>query len=113
MIRLLVKFGKWLDKRFPEKLVVKVDDYEALHTEISLIRGQLNDNGLSLHKALERLSVVENNAVHKQAVQDLIQAVKVLKDEYVSLKASLGMNRIGDSSIRAMLNGEPLGDNNE
>lgn len=57
---------------------------------------------------VQRLSVVETNAVHKGAVNDLITAVKLLKDEYVSLKASLGMSRIGDASIRAMLNGEDI-----
>lgn len=108
MIRLLVKLGQWLDHRFPEKLVVNVENYMSLHAEVSMLRATLNDTKASLDKALERLSVVEVNAVHKGAVQDLVSAIKLIKEDYTSLKANLGFNRVGSDEIQAILNGEPL-----
>jgi hypothetical protein len=104
MFRVLIKLGKWLESRYPEKLIVTERDYLQLKQDIQLCKALLPQ----MDTVLQRLSVVETNAVHKGAVSDLITAVKALKDEYVSLKASLGMNRIGDASIRAMLNGMPL-----
>lgn len=101
---MLAKLGRWLQTRFPEKLVISVQDYEALKADIQLCKALLPQ----VETLVSRLSTVETNAVHKQAVQDLINVVKSLKDEYVSLKASLGMNRINDADIRAMLNGTPL-----
>lgn len=105
MIRLLVHLGTWLDKRFPEKRVVSLQDWESLQGCKALIP--------QVETLVSRLSVVESAAVHKDAVQTLIVHVQQLKDEVASLKAGLGMNRIGDSQIRAMLNGEPViqGDN--
>ena len=101
---MLAKLGLWLQTRFPEKLVISVKDYQELKQDIQLCKALLPQ----VETLVQRLSVVETNAVHKQAVQDLINVVKSLKDEYVSLKASLGMNRINDADIRAMLNGTPL-----
>ena len=109
MIRILVRFGRWLDQRFPEKLVVTTESYTSLQNDIQSCKALISQVDL----LVQRLSVVEKNAVHKDAVSDLIKAVKALKDEYVSLKASFGMSRIGDSDIRAMLNGHPIqGDDN-
>lgn len=109
MIRLLVKLGRWLDSRFPAKVIVTVESYEQMQTELSMLRGQLNDTTLSLNKALERLSVVEQNAVHKAAVSDLVSVVKVLKDDYTSFKASMGFKTgAASAEIEAMLNGEIL-----
>lgn len=106
MIRLMISLGKWLESRFPAKVQVLEADYLDLKKDIQLCKALLPQ----IDVLVSRLSVVEKNAVHKDAVSDLINAVKLLKDEYVSLKASLGMSRINDASIRAMLNGEPIGD---
>lgn len=108
MIRLLVRFGKWLDSRFPAKLVVTTEQYEQLHTELSMVRGQLSDMALSLNKALERLSVVESNAVHKEPVQTVISELDKLKNEYSSFKASMGYKHQISPEIQAMLNGEVI-----
>lgn len=108
MIRLLVRLGTWLDARFPEKVTVTAANYEALNTELSLVRSELKDNQLSLIKALERLSVVEQYAVHKNAVVELINTVKDVKLEYASLKASMGFTPLKDAEIQAMLNGEAI-----
>jgi hypothetical protein len=102
MIQLIVRLGKWLETRFPEKVVVTLEKYGRLEYDIA----NCVEKSTQIDLILTRLSVVETNAVHKAAVQDLITAVKDLKNEYVSLKASLGMARIGDSDIKAMLNGE-------
>jgi len=109
MIRLLVKLGQWLDARFPEKIEVSLEAYNTLKEDIQVCKNL----AANMDVVIKRLSVVEANAVHKDAVQDLITVVKSLKDEYVSLKVSLGMNRIADSDIQALLNGTPIqGDNN-
>ncbi len=108
MIRLLVKMGKWLETRFPEKVVVTAESYEQIHTELSMLRSELQEAQLSLSKSLDRLSVVESNAVHKDAVKDLVEVVKAVKLEYSSLKASMGFTPIKDEEIRAMLNGEQI-----
>jgi len=96
-----------LEQTFPEKslLQAKLSSHDA---ELSELRSKLDTFENNLAPLIARLSVVESNAVHKGAVSDLISLVKGLKDEYVSLKASLGMSRIGDSEIRAMLNGQPI-----
>ena len=104
MIKLIVRLGKWLETRFPEKFVVTAERYNKLENDIAVCIEKTTQIDLILN----RLSSVETNAVHKGAVSDLITAVKTLKDEYVSLKASLGMARIGDADIRAMLNGSPI-----
>ncbi len=108
MIRILVKLGKWLDSRFPAKVVVTEESYEQMQTELSMLRGTLSDTTLSLNKALERLSVVESNAVHKEAVKDLVEVVKAVKLEYASLKASMGFTPVRNEEIQAMLNGEQI-----
>lgn len=108
MIRLMVKLGKWLDSRFPEKVIVTTDQYLQLHAELGMLRSQVQDLSISLNTALERLSVVEANAVHKGAVSDLVLVVKELKDDYASFKASMGFvsKPASNKEIEAMLNGE-------
>lgn len=106
---MLAKIGRWLMTRFPEKRVVTVENYMSLHTELSELRSVLNDNVSSLNKALERLSVVESNAVHKGAVSDLVNAVKVLKEDYATFKANtLGNKPLTEEDINAMFNGGPI-----
>ena len=113
LIKLLVKLGKWLETRFPERRVVTVADYENLHrriqaldTEMAMCRSELKDIGLSFTKALERLSQVESAAVHKGAVRDLVIEVKTLKDDYTSFKASMGFRP--NPELEAALNGEMI-----
>lgn len=114
---MLAKIGQFLMTRFPEKRVVTVTEYEALRqriasldAEISGLRSQLNDTSLSLNTAISRIGTLEAHSVHKGAVQDLVDVIRQVKDEMASLKAGLGMNRVGDADIRALLNGEPVGD---
>jgi len=113
LIKFLVKLGQWLETRFPEKRVVTVADYDhlqrrlrVLDNEIAMLRSELNDGGLSLNKALERLSQVESSAVHKGAVKDLVLEVKQLKDDYTSFKASMGFRP--NPELEAALNGEMI-----
>ena len=115
MIQLLIRLGHWLEARFPKKLIVTVEAYNTIcsrqqghDAELSEIRSRLNDIESSLSKTLERLSVVEASAVHKGAVADLVSAVKAYKDELSAMKVGLGLSRIGDSEIQAMLNGVPI-----
>lgn len=108
MIRLMVRMGKWLESRFPEKVVVTLRDWHSVQEELTIVRAELKDNTLSLNTALERLSVVESSAVHKGAVSDLVKVVKELKDDHMSFKASMGFKSgaIPNEEIQAMLNGE-------
>ena len=114
MIRMLVKLGHWLETRFPEKVTLALSDYEGLKNKLSgqdaelgLLRAKLDMLEANIEPIVSRLSVVEVNAVHKGAVQDVLTAVDALKNEYVSLKASLGMAVIQDKGIKALLNGYP------
>jgi len=86
MIRLMVRFGKWLEARFPEKVVVTQQDYTAL---------------------LNRISAIEQNAVHKGAVADLVGVVKKLDQDYNSFKVSMGFVP-EKKTLEAMLNGEVI-----
>src|ERR1700685_92627 len=110
MVKLIVKLAKWLENRFPEKLVVKAEQYYALNEEVSMLRNELKDAQLSLTKALERLSVVESNAVHKGAVSDLVIAVKTMKEDYATFKANtLGGNKpLTEEDMNEMFNGGPI-----
>lgn len=109
-MRMWTKIAQWLDRRFPEQIVVKAEQYFGLHEEMSQLRSELKDAQLSLTKALERLSVVESNAVHKGAVSDLVIAVKTLKEDYATFKANtLGGNKpLTEAEINALYNGEYL-----
>lgn len=104
MLRWLIKLALWLDRRFPEKLVVKLSDYVELKAQLEALLPLLPQ----VETLVSRVSVLETSAVHKGAVQDLVGVVAQVKDEVASLKTSLGFNRIGDASIRAILNGEPI-----
>lgn len=100
MIRLLVRLGKWLDSRFPAKVVVLESDYRELRERMSGMESQM----LALRK----------EAVHKDAVKDLVLVVKSVKEDFQSLKTSLGFNaRQVNPELSAVLNGEYLGDQNE
>lgn len=120
MIRAIVRLGQWLDSRFPQKLVVTVASYADLnrqihsaHVELASIQNTLSDITLSLNKTLERVSTLENAAVHKGAVQDVIVVVGKLKEELSALRFGLGMTApvsSKDAEIKAILNGQPLGD---
>ena len=89
MLKLIIKLGKYLENRFPERVVVTPADYAAL---------------------LQRIAVVEQNAVHKGAVSDLVKAVKALKDDQDSFKASMGFTPQKGQVLEAMLNGQMIGE---
>lgn len=93
MLRLLVKLGKWVEARFPEKLEVSKSDYEAL---------------------IRRISSLETAAVHKDAVKEVIKNVLQIKNEVSSLKTSLGFAAGPEAAkIEAYLSGEPVNQENQ
>lgn len=109
MIKSIVRLGKWLETRFPEKVVVTTTDYMALATQLAVIGSQLKDIDLSLNTALERLSVVETSAVHKEPVKLLVEEVDRLSKDYKSFKASMGFTpSVSNAEIQALINGEPI-----
>lgn len=100
MIRLLVKLGVWLDARFPAKVVIKEIDYIALQERMTILESQI--------------VALRHDAVHKDAVKDLVLVVKAVKDDFQSLKTSLGMSaQPVNPELTALLNGEYLGSQNE
>lgn len=115
MVQLLIRLGKWLEQRFPKKLLVTEAAFKALdrgiaqtHSEISMVRGDLKTVELGLAAVVDRVSSIEASAVHKGAVQDLVILVKQINDDVKSLKASLGFQRTpaANGEMLAMLNGE-------
>ena len=96
MVRLLVKLGAWLDKRFPEKVMVTAWDYASLKAKVDAL---------------------EHSSVHVENVKVVISEIQKLKDELASLKTSLGINGMTRSSpvAEAYLNDLPTGvyDDNE
>ena len=94
MIRSLVKLGVWLDRRFPEKVFVSLEEYEIL---------------------LGKIRHLEATSAHIEAVRKVILEMQKIKDEYASLKTSLGINGTTGSLpvASAYLNDLPLGDYND
>jgi hypothetical protein len=86
--------GVWLDKRFPEKVVVSAGNFEVL---------------------LARISTLEAHSAHVDALKVVIGEVKKLKDELASFKTSLGINSVAEAlpSPSAYLNDLPVGDYND
>lgn len=116
MIRAIVKLGQWLDSRFPAKVIVTADSFLELQRKqvdfaSSVVRlHNYVDSLVEKMNTLEnRMRVVESNAVHKGAVQDLVTITTQLKDDYTSFKASMGfVAKEARPELTAMLNGEYL-----
>ncbi len=116
MIRLLVNLGKWLEARFPERRTVTLNDYNALWHEIGAI--ETNTASFKDFEALKaklgaleaKLEAVQSQAVHKDAVRDVIEVVRLMKEDFQSFKTSLGFSRQNSPEINAMLNGEYIGE---
>lgn len=103
MIRILVRFGKWLDSRFPAKVTLTEASFDLLVSDLKHLQTKVDKLG-DLDR---RLALVETSAVHKGAVQDLVKVVAQLKEDYSSFKASSGFVPTHVSpEIQAMLNGE-------
>lgn len=92
MVQMLIRFGKWLEARFPEKIVITVKHYEDL---------------------LARIANLEANSVHKDAVKILVLELKKVQDEFATVRTGLGLNTPKAAEIQAMLNGQPIGEPNE
>ncbi len=60
-------------------------------------------------KLLDRVTNLEQNSVHKDAVKALVLAVKDVKDEFATVKTGMGLNNPKTAEILAMLNGHPIG----
>ena len=91
MQKLLIRLGKWLESR--QQIVVTPQEYQTL---------------------LQRVSTLEQSAVHKDAVKTLVLAVKEIKDEFATVKAGLGVSTVRTDIVQAMLNGHAIsqGDDN-
>lgn len=101
MIRLLVRFGSWLDQRFPERVEVRKADYVALLARLEALDA--------------RLAEVQRSAVHKDAVRDVVLALQKHVDEFASFKVAMGYGKpidTGNQDLNAVLNGEFLNHGN-
>ena len=101
---MLAQIGRFLQTRFPEKVVVTAEDWITVTQFVA----NYKDLEARVQNLETRLSVVESSAVHKGAVPDLVTAVKGYKDQVAALQVGLGLSRIGDMEIQAMLNGVPI-----
>lgn len=116
MIRLLSQLVKWLEVRFPEKVVVLESDYRALHAKVEALESNLadlEDFNTKLVKdygeVVNRLIAIETAAVHKGAVQDLVKVVAEIKADLASFKTSIGFRtQASNDEIQAILNGSPI-----
>lgn len=88
MVKLLIKLGKYLETRFPEKMQVTPEDYREL---------------------LSRIDNLEHSSVHKDAVKALVLKMKEMQDEFATVKTGLGLNTPKVAELQAMLNGEAIG----
>jgi len=119
VIRLLVKLGKWLESRFPAKVIVLESDYQDLKSRLIALEQQLEAHASVAQLAeqnvtavVDRIGKIEAAAVHKGAVGDLVKVVSELKADLASFKTSIGFRtQVGNSELQAMLNEESI--NNE
>lgn len=104
MIQLIVKLGKWLESRFPPKLLVLESDYRELKSRVD----ELADCNKNISILITRMSAIEQSAAHTDAVKIIIAEMVKLKEEFTTLKTGLGLSRIQDADVQAMLNGMPV-----
>ena len=91
MVKWIINLGKWMEKKFPDKKVVTVQDYQNL---------------------LDRITNLEANSVHKDAVKIIVLKLKEVQDEFSTVKTGLGMSTVRSAEIQAMLNGEAISQEN-
>ncbi len=116
MIKLLSKLVKWLEVRFPEKVILLESDYSALKQKTEALEAKLKEveNGLETqvqsHAAsIDRISMIESSAVHKGAVQDLVKIVSDIKADLASFKTSIGFRtQVQNDELQAVFNGEHI-----
>lgn len=113
MIRLLVSLGRWLDARFPAKVIVTETSYLTLKAQVDVLvdlaqRNDYQDLVKRINTCESGINIVQTNAVHKEAVQDVIAEMVKIKADLQSFKVSLGFNRIVNKDLSAMLNGEVI-----
>lgn len=121
MIKQLSKFVKWLEVRFPEKLIVTEESYASLllyiqgcetrikqlDSELGMLRDDARAHVADIAAAVDRISMVESSAVHKGAVGDLVKVVAELKADLASFKTSIGFKtQAVNEDLSLMLNGE-------
>jgi len=118
MIQMLINLGKWLEVRFPKKVVVLEQDYQQLKKDLEIVGKNYSKlySGLDSHFSLIdglsiRVNTIESNAVHKEPVKLLVEEMAKLKSELASLRAGLGITASASSpeAMEAMLNGVMLG----
>lgn len=105
MIRLLSKLVKWLESRFPEKVIVLESDYRELKSRVVEL-----EITLAAHSDLvSRIELIESSAVHKAAVVDLVNLIAIMRDDLASFKTSIGFRtQASNDELQAVLNGEAI-----
>ena len=67
--RALKALAAWIDKRFPEKVVVSNEDFDSLQREQMLAKGQVRDLWETVGLLKVRITVLENGLA---GVKDLL-----------------------------------------
>jgi len=116
VIRLLSRLVKWLESRFPEKVVVLESDYRALNMRLNRLEEQLKAHASvavsheeAIAAAIQRIAIVESSAVHKGAVADLVKVVAEVKTDFAAFKTSMGFRApAANAELQAVFNGEQI-----
>lgn len=104
---MLGKLGQFLATRFPERLEVTRASYEDMVRKVEGFSDLLN----RVELLESRLSSVETNAAHKDAIKEIVKAanndVSKVKEDLTALKFALGLAKTTDLTPDFFLNGEP------
>jgi hypothetical protein len=96
MFKMLIKLGKYLESR--QRVIVTPQEYQTLLQRLSTLEA--------------RAEKIEQAAVHKDAVKTLVLKVKDIQDEFATIRTGLGLNNPKTVELMAMLNGEPISQEN-
>jgi hypothetical protein len=110
VIKRLKAFVLWLESRFPEKVVVTAESYSLLSGDLERAEREITQVITTQAKHDVRLSALEVNSAHVNALKDLIAVVQALKNDVDAMKVNAGWSKLGakGDELAAMLNGEVI-----
>lgn len=107
MIRWVVKIGRWLDRRFPEKVVVTKADFDALLDDIAGLCAE-RAKVERVEELLKRVEFLEKNTVHVEAVKEFAKILQGCKDEIEKIKLTFGLKQMEMQTAGPEADGEAV-----